>query len=101
MGTAIALILGTVVFMNIYYMRELHIGVDKYWKKCIVITAKTFPCVLIGIIIKKLVFPNSLAVLGIEIIIFVLLFAGICYVFELTENEKHFIEIQNIWKKIK
>lgn len=100
-GTAIALILGTVIFMNIYYIRVLNINVKKYWKKCITITTKTIPCILMGIIIKKLVSPSSLIVLGIEIAIFVLLFAGICYAFELTEDERQFIDIQNSWKKKK
>lgn len=96
-GTAIALILGTVLFMNWYYSKKLNIKVMEYWKTTISFGIKMLPCIVIGGVITRIFKPINIVTMMIEVIIYFVLYIASLYCFILTSEERSFL--QNLLKR--
>ncbi len=90
-GTAIALILGTIVFMNIYYNYRLGINILDYWKMIGRLIIRILPSIAIGYVMTVLVKPNSLLVVLSEAFIFTIVYALCLFCWEFTKDEKKYI----------
>lgn len=87
LGTTISLVVGNVLFMNWYYHNRLEINIKFFWSniaKCI--PAFILPAI-VGIIAMRLEYKN-IAMLGIGIIIYTIIFCGSVYFFGMNAEEK-------------
>jgi O-antigen/teichoic acid export membrane protein len=53
LGTTIALICGTWIFMNIYYQRKIGLNIVLFWKKILMFIPSLIPSIIVGILINK------------------------------------------------
>lgn len=99
-GTAISLILGQIVIMNIYYYKKININIPKFWKQIFRMTIPLIIPIIIGIALNKLIVANNYLLLGIKIIIYTCIYFLIVWNFSMNKNEKN-IFIQPIKKIFK
>lgn len=92
-GTAIAMILGTIIFMNIYYQITIGIDVRDYWLNLIKIVVYTIPCILVVIFLK--VFMKDITLMNsiIQGFSFFVIYVVIIYFAILDENERKSVGI--------
>ena len=88
-GTAIAEILGQCIILNIYYHRNVHINIIKFWKNILIMT------VPIGILFIIVYWLNNCVVVSDRIIIFLLkilcytiVYSIIAWLFVMNDYEK-------------
>ncbi len=92
LGTAITLIAGTVIFMNIYYHCKIGLDMRYFWKQIIsFLPSLVLPCIA-GILIKIFVEINSITALLIWILIYASIYCICMYFIGLNEQEKQMIK---------
>lgn len=102
-GTALSIICGQIIFMNIFYYKKTHIDIPKFWKNIFKMTIPVFIVCLIGFVIKKIVpIENSLTLIF-QIILYIILYAFTIWKFGTNQYEKDlFIKpIKGIMKKLR
>lgn len=101
-GTAISLIIGNGIIINIYYYKKAKINVIKFWKQIIKMSIPIAPLVIITYVVLKYVTLNSWITLGIAVIIYVCIYAIIEYFIVMNKYEKELIQkpINKIKNKI-
>lgn len=102
-GTALSLILGQIVIMNIYYYKKIHIDIPKFWKETFKIFIPILIVFIMGIGLNKLLIANNYIILFIKIIIYTLIYIGIVWNFAMNNFEKELFSkpVKIIIKKIK
>lgn len=100
-GTAISMILGKTIFMNIFYYKKTHIDIPKFWKNILKMTIPIIIISLIGLIIKMICPIITKLHLVIEIVIYVLIYIAIMWKFGINTYEKDIFKkpIQKILTK--
>lgn len=87
-GTAIALILGNGIAMNIMYQKIIGLDVKSFWKQICSVFPSVIPSLIISLILKR-VFPiQSVFDLIIQIIIFMIIYAGALFLYGFNKQEK-------------
>lgn len=88
-GTAIALILGQIITMNIYYYKKIHIDIPKFWME--IGKMSVTPCILgtISIICIRAgnIGSNALS-LSLSILVFSLLYVPLIWHTSMNKNER-------------
>lgn len=89
-GTSIALVIGQIIIMNIYYYKKIHLDIPAFWNNIIRMSiVPAVLCVIFYPILAKAQFlTNSFLSLSVTIIIFSLLYAVIYWITSLNEYEK-------------
>lgn len=91
-GTALALTIGNVFFMNWYYHKVIGLNIIYFWKETLkLIPALILPCI-IGIIIKQKVIFNNLIYLGFWIMIYAIIYCIAIYLFSMNNEEKQVVK---------
>ena len=103
-GTAIALIGGTGICMNIFYHKKIHIDIIKFWKNILIMTIPIIICILIGVGIKTINPINTVGNLILQIIIYTFIYIIIMWKFGINKYERNIFitpikKIRNIIKK--
>ena len=100
-GTAVSIICGQIIFMNVFYYKKTHIDIPKFWQDIFKITIPIFVVYLLGFTIKKLVHINSNSMLLVQILIYIIIYFFIILKFGTNQYEKDlFIKpIKKIIKK--
>lgn len=101
-GTAISLIVGNGIIINIYYYKKAKINVIKFWKQIIKMSIPIIPLVIITYVVLKYVTLTSWITLGIAVIVYVCIYALIEYFIVMNNYEKELIQkpINKIKNKI-
>lgn len=87
-GTAISIILGQIIFMNIFYYKKTRIDIPRYWKNIIVMTIPIFFAMIIGFIIK-LIFPiDKNLILLLQISMYSAIYICLVWIFAMNNYEK-------------
>jgi len=90
-GTAIALLLGPVIFMNIYYQVKLNIDIVRFWKEIL----KTLPGFLIpvscGVVLMIFYSFHSLLDFSLLILAYCVVYSISIYFFSFNKIEKRYI----------
>lgn len=87
-GTAISIVSGNCIFMNIYYHKALGLDMIYFWKEILkLVPAISIPVVL-GLTIKMFVGCNGLAVLVINIVLYCLMYVLSQWFIGMNEYEK-------------
>ncbi|WP_028235564.1 lipopolysaccharide biosynthesis protein [Pseudobutyrivibrio sp. MD2005] len=88
-GTAVAMLLGTGIFMNTYYKYAIGINIKHYWANTCKIIIYTIPCWAIAYFVIKYISFNSIAAYILQILIFVFTYGLIAYWFVFDKNERN------------
>lgn len=92
-GTALSIICGQIIFMNVFYYKKTHIDIPKFWKNIFKMSIPVLIVVFIGVIIKK-IFPitNSLKLI-VQILIYTVIYLIVMWRFGTNQYEKELIII--------
>lgn len=90
-GTALAMLFGTILFMNLYYKYAIGLNIRNYWINVIRIMAYSLPCVLGAEAFKRLSGNSGLFMMMMQIGLYSLAYLIIMYFFILDEKEKETI----------
>ena len=88
-GTALSLIIGQILIMNIYYQKTIHIDIKKFWKEILKMTIPVIICFIIGILINKLIDNNSIIIYALKILIYVAVYGSLMWNLGMNSNEKN------------
>jgi len=99
-GTAIALLLGQIIILNIFYYKKVHINIPQFWKEIFKMSIPVVIVFIFGIGMKVTIPINTRKMLLAEILIYSLLYIIVMYKFGINNYEKElFIKpIKNITK---
>lgn len=87
-GTALSIILGQIIFMNIFYYKKTHLDIPKFWKNILKMSLPIILVIIIGIIIKYIFPITNRFNLIIEIAIYVLIYILIMWKIGINTYEK-------------
>lgn len=89
--TAITMLLGNVIGMNIYYHKRIQINIFKFWKTILRISLPVFLALCIGFLINFIIEANTLIYLFIKVSIYSLVYIISIWLFGFNKFEKNII----------
>lgn len=92
MGTALSLILGQGIILNIYYYKKVGINIIKFWKNILKMSVPVIITMCIGFILNKVIVSNTVIMLGIKILIYIAVYCLLMWKFAMNEYEKELIK---------
>lgn len=100
-GTALALIVGNLIIINIYYYKKVNLNIFNFWKNILKISFPLIPLFVIVFFINKNIYvASSLLSIGVFAIIFSIIYFVIAYLFSFNDYEKDLVKgLFNIIKK--
>lgn len=87
-GTAISLILGEGIFMNIYYQKKLGLNIKEFWKEICKVVFPILIIMFVAFIFKKFVSFDGIIVFGIGVILYCLIYLTLMFLIGANESEK-------------
>ena len=99
LGTAIALILGNIVFMNWYYHSKLDINVIYFWKNVLSFLPSFIAPGILGIIIMKYIPVTKFVTLFVLAIAYTAVYVVSFWLFGMNNSEKDLL--RNVLKKVR
>lgn len=88
-GTAISMIGGTGICMNIFYHKNIHINIIEFWKNIGKMSIPVVICIIVGIIIKRINPIYTILNLIMQIIFYTILYIIIMWKFGINSYEKN------------
>lgn len=103
LGTAISILLGQIIFMNIFYYKKTHINIPKFWKNILKMSIPVLIVILLGLIIKNIIYIDTKFKLVIQILVYVIVYIVMMWKFGINEYEKQLLgkPLLKIVQKIK
>lgn len=103
LGTAISVLLGQIIFMNIFYYKRIHIDIPKFWKEIFKMSIPVCVVIIIAILIKKVIPITSNLILILEILVYTIFYCISMFYLGMNDYEKQFIKkpINKILKKVR
>ena len=101
LGTAISLVAGNIIFMNIYYQKRIGLDILYFWREILkFIPALTAPCIC-GIILSKVWVMDSLGKFFVAAIIFTTVFVISMWCLGMNQQEKDMVlgPLKRIYKR--
>ena len=87
-GTSLALLVGQIITMNIYYYKKIHINIFKFWKEILKMSVPVAISFLFGIAITRLIHQPSKLLFGVEIVLYTSLYMLLMWNFGMNKSEK-------------
>ena len=87
-GTAISLIIGQIIIMNIYYYKKIHIDIPRFWKEIRKMTIPVVIAFIIGIGLNRILMANNYFILLIKIIIYTCVYTFLVWKLGMNDYEK-------------
>jgi len=87
-GTAIALILGPVILMNIYYHKKIHIDIPKFWKEVSIMTIPVAIAFIVGMGVNYLWESSGYFDLLIKAVLFSTVYIPLMWFLGMNKYEK-------------
>ncbi len=102
-GTAVSVIIGEWLFINIYYQKKIKLDIIYFWKSIFKLIPSIIPPVICGILITRFCKIDSLLSLVVFILVYALIFVISVYFVGMNKDEKEMIKpfFKIIFKKIK
>lgn len=88
LGTCAATIIGPVITMNIYYSRVIGLDIKSYFKSTIPILLKVAMLTTLGFLLNHLWRVNNWLVLGVQILVYLVVYLVVMYFWSFNESEK-------------
>ena len=96
-ATAISIIIGPGIIMNIYYYRNVGLNIPYFWKQICPILIMDIVMVGVGILLTRIQIDNAWISFILHGVIYVALYALVSYTFVMNQFEKN--QIQTLLKK--
>lgn len=91
-GTAIAEIIGQGIILNIYYHKNVHINMVKFWKNILTMTIPIVITFIIGYILNNYIWINNLTIMFlVKIICYTIMYCAIVWIFAMNKYEKDMV----------
>lgn len=87
-GTAISLIMGEGIFMNIYYQKKLGLNIIKFWKEICKVVFPILITMSMAFIFKNFVSFDRIITFGIGIVLYCLIYLILMFLIGANESEK-------------
>lgn len=88
LGTAIALFLGNIIFMNWYYHKRIGIDIKHFWIQIAKITPALILPIIAGCVISFMIPMSSFLILGFSILIYTCIYCTSMWFFGMNTEEK-------------
>lgn len=88
MGTALTMIAGPVIVMNIYYYKKIHINIPIFWKVILKMSIPMIGIFVIGMILNRIFITSNLLILFIKIAIYSIIYILGVWKFIMNDYEK-------------
>ena len=89
LGTAITLICGTIIAMNIFYQKKAGINIIEFWKNIAKMTIPVVICVILAIGVKYIIPIENNVILIIHIIVYTIIYLILMWFFGMNNYEKN------------
>lgn len=90
-GTAVSLILGQGIILNIYYHKKVGINMIEFWKNILRMSIPIVFVVLFGIGLNMLIVSDSILILAIKIVLYTAVYGLLMWFFGMNTYEKDLI----------
>ena len=90
-GTAISILLGQIIFMNIFYHKKVGINMIKFWINIFKMFIPMIICIIFAIIIKYFIPINTVLVLLAQIFVYTVLYCALVWKFSMNNYERDLI----------
>ena len=90
-ATAVSLICGQIIFMNIFYHKKIGINIIEFWKNILKMTIPMVFAIVLAILLKNTLQITNIGILIFEILIYVIIYGLIVYKFSMNNYEKELI----------
>lgn len=87
-GTAISLVLGQIIILNIFYHKKVGINMIEFWKNILKMSIPIIFVVIFGVVLNIVWISSSIVVLGIKIVLYAGVYAIMMWLFGMNEYEK-------------
>jgi len=91
-GTAISLVVGQIIIMNIYYYKVIHIDIAKFWKDIIKMSVPVIIVYILGKLGYNMIENKGIVFLVIGVIIYCLIYLLFMWKFGMKETEKNLLK---------
>lgn len=91
-GTAVSLVLGQVIILNIFYHKKVGINIIEFWKNIYQMSIPIIFVVLFGIVLNKVLVSASIIILGIKIALYTIIYAIMMWLFGINNYEKGLVK---------
>ena len=102
-GTALSILFGQIIFMNIFYYKKTHIDIPRFWKEIFKMSIPIVIAVIISVAIKCILPITSNWMLVMEILIYTLIYSLVVIKFSMNDYERDFLKkpINKILQKVR
>lgn len=90
--TALTILLGNVLIMNIYYQKKIGLNMITFWKNILLATIPIALSITVGYFISMLFVQESIFYLGVKIVVYTLIHALFIYFIGFNSYEKQLIK---------
>lgn len=90
-GTAVSLILGQGIILNIYYHKKVGINMIEFWKNILRMSIPIVFVVLFGIGLNMLIVSDSILILAVKIVLYTAIYGLLMWFFGMNNYEKDLI----------
>lgn len=98
-GTALSLIVGNIIIMNIYYYKKVKINIPKFWFNIFKMTIPMIFPIIIIMTLKHFVHLNGYTYLIVYGGLYTIMYSIVCYLFVINDYEK--LMINSILKRFR
>ena len=90
-GTAISILLGQIIFMNIFYHKKVGINMIKFWINIFKMFIPMIICIIFAVMIKYFIPINTVLVLLAQIFVYTVLYCALVWKFSMNNYERDLI----------
>ena len=90
-GTAISVILGQGIFMNVFYQKKVGINIIEFWKNILKMSIPIALCVCIAIVIKIFVPITTVPMLILQILVYSIIYSISIWKWAMNDSERELI----------
>ena len=87
-GTTVSLTLGNGLFMNIYYHKKMGLNILHFWKEILKFLPAVALTMGVGVIIKMIIPAQNILLLGVDIVIYCLVYLIFMWIMGMNKSEK-------------
>lgn len=86
-GTSIAMILGNIIAINIFYYKRINLDIPRFWKEILRMSCPVVVITIIGLFLNQLYTNNNIISLGIKILSFSVIYIPLIWKFGMNDYE--------------
>ena len=92
-GISLALIVGNLIIMNIYYYKFIHIDIPRFWKEILNMSWPIIIMIFVGVTLNTLHPINNVLALVVNIIIFTMIYLPLIWLIGMNQFERNLVAV--------